>query len=75
MATADHTTFTQARMGRVPRIKRQPAKFRVRTSEIEVARQARRRQNQVTRTLLTGVVICASAYLLGLVIGSQIQQP
>jgi hypothetical protein len=73
MATADHTTFTQARTGSAQRIKRQPAKFRVRLSSEPNTREGLPvRQYKLSGVILAGAVLCATAYLLGLVIGSRL---
>ena len=72
MATADHTTFTQAQSSSAQRIKRQPATFRVRVTSEQLAQDLLRvRQIKLNGVIIGGGVLCALAYLLGLVIGSQ----
>lgn len=75
MATADHTTFTQARLGGVPRIKRQPAKFRVReTNARPVARKhALEKQRQLSNLIIAGLVLCTVTYWVGLIMGTAIR--
>ena len=72
MATADHTTFTQAQASSAQRIKRQPATFHVRTtSEQNAQDELQVRQIKLNGVIIGGTVLCTLAYLLGLVIGSQ----
>lgn len=71
MASADHTTFTSARQGDVPRIKRQPDLFRVRaTSGQHVPRRKFRvNQRDLSGFIVVTIALCAVAYLMGLMIG------
>lgn len=60
-------------MGRGPRIKRQPAKFRVRVQTEPGSPELPVKQYKLTGVIMAGTVLCAAAYLIGLVIGSQLR--
>jgi len=74
MATADHTTFTNVHAGGTE-TKRQPAQFRIRMGrsrryQTDTLPEAPVKQYHLTGFIVTSIVICAAAYLLGLVLGS-----
>ncbi|MBY0507346.1 MAG: hypothetical protein K2X03_25755 [Bryobacteraceae bacterium] len=78
MATADHTPFTQARMGSVSRVKRQPAKFQVRDRSAfrrYSASSAARHRSQSSNLLISGLLLIAVAYWLGLLMGAAALRP
>ena len=76
MATADHTPFTQARLGSVSRVKRQPAKFQVRDRSAlrrPSALSASRPRSQFSNLLISGLLLVAVVYWLGLLMGAALQ--
>ncbi len=71
MASADHTPFTRSLLGRVPRIKREPAKYRLRDAHrVPQRNKALDQQRPMMYLILGGVLLASVTYWLGLLMGS-----